>query len=113
MKKSEVIKNIHWFLNDQLTAGEDGNGDIDYECSEDLLEYLEEMGMLPPLVFLDHFDKFDHVWESEDPVEAPNLASKAVEEYNVDQLSEEEAEELLTACKNAIKNHQDKRKGKK
>jgi len=51
MKRSEVVKFIHWFLNDQLHDGEDGDGtgDIAEECASDLLEHLQLMGMLPPL----------------------------------------------------------------
>lgn len=44
--KEEIIDFIYWFINDQLTAGEDGEGYIDFECAKDLFDHLEEQGMV-------------------------------------------------------------------
>lgn len=41
-----MVQFIHWYLNDQLI---EENGDITEECAVDLLEHLEDKGMLPPL----------------------------------------------------------------
>ena len=45
-----MIKNIHWYLNDQIyTENDDGTGDIALEFAADLLGWLEQDGMLPPM----------------------------------------------------------------
>ena len=49
MKRSEMIKDILWWLNDQLyTVDDSGEGDIHPQCADDLLAMIEKAGMLPP-----------------------------------------------------------------
>jgi hypothetical protein len=49
MKRSEMLKDILWWLNDQLyTVDDSGEGDIHPQCADDLLAMIEKVGMLPP-----------------------------------------------------------------
>jgi hypothetical protein len=104
MKKSEMIEIIEDYLDSYVGQDADYARRHSKEDAETFLDSLEDHGMLPPLVFLDHFDRFDNVWESEDPVEAPNLASEDVCESDATQLLDHIAEKARNAFKEAVVN---------
>jgi hypothetical protein len=65
MKRSEMLKDILWWLNDQLyTIDDSGEGDIHPQCADDLLGMIEKAGMLPPQYL--YKGKMVLRWEPED-----------------------------------------------
>ena len=50
MKRSDMLSKLHWYLTDQIyTENEDGTGDVSFEFTKDLLSWIEDDGMLPPI----------------------------------------------------------------
>ena len=58
MKKSEMARKIQVFLENRGYCGNCDDG-------EKLLEYILELGMMPPTVYLEELQRFDNGWDNE------------------------------------------------
>lgn len=66
MKRSEMVDSLSKYLHNDWSITEGKDHRVPIVIAEDIIEYLEKAGMLPPSRHLDMFDKTDNSWEPED-----------------------------------------------